>query len=110
MSADSNAKVEEEDERKAARKIGDEAAGNAKAVLDWLRPSSARTDRLVFVLRNAANVAKTATLTRVESRRVLDATRGEAARSLNAACTPCWTGDGSRKKQSMKRAARFYRG
>jgi bifunctional non-homologous end joining protein LigD len=42
-----NPKIEEE--RKAA--------GNAKAILGWLMPSNARTDRLIFVLRNAANVA-----------------------------------------------------
>ncbi len=92
----SGAKVEEQrkprckidDERKAARKIEDErkAAGNAKAVLGCLRPTSARTDRLMFILRNAANMAKTATLTRLESKRALDGIRAEAAGSLNATC------------------------
>ncbi len=96
VSADSGAKVEEQhkprckidDERKAARKIEDErkAAGNAKAVLGCLRPTSARTDRLMFILRNAANTAKIATLIRLERKRALDVVRGEAARSLNAAC------------------------
>ena len=71
-----NPKIEEE--RKAA--------GNAKAILGWLTPSDARTDRLIFVLRNAANVATTATLTRLESKQALDALRDEAANSLNAVC------------------------
>ena len=63
-----NPKIEEE--RKAA--------GNAKAILGWLTPSNARTDRLIFVLREAANVATTATLTRLESKKALDALRDEA--------------------------------
>ena len=71
-----NPKIEEE--RKAA--------GNAKAILGWLMPSNARTYRLIFVLRNAANVATTATLTRLESKQALDALRDEAANSLNAVC------------------------
>ncbi len=71
-----NPKIEEE--RKAA--------GNAKAILGWLTPSNARTDRLIFVLRNAANVATTATLTRLESKKALDALRDQAANSLNAVC------------------------
>ena len=71
-----NPKIEEE--RKAT--------GNAKAILGWLTPSNARTDRLIFVLRNAANVATTATLTRLESKKALDALRGKAANSLNAVC------------------------
>ena len=71
-----NPKIEEE--RKAA--------GNAKAILGWLTPSNARTDRLIFVLRNAANVATTATLTRLESKKALDALRDGAANSLNAVC------------------------
>ena len=62
------------------------AARNAKAILGWLMPSNARTDRLIFVLRNAANVATTATLTRLESKKALDALRDEAANSLNAVC------------------------
>ena len=62
------------------------AATNAKAILGWLTPSNARTDRLIFVLRHAANLAKTATLTRLESRRTLDTLREDAASSLNAAC------------------------
>jgi hypothetical protein len=39
-----------------------------------------------LVLRNAANVATTATLTRLESKKALDALRDEAANSLNAVC------------------------
>jgi hypothetical protein len=46
----------------------------------------------MFVLRNAANMAKTATLTRLESKRALDAIRAEAARSLNTACALLDTG------------------
>ncbi len=61
-------------------------ATNAKAILGWLTPSNARTDRLVFVLRNAANLAKTATFTRLESRRTLNALREDAAKSLNMVC------------------------
>jgi len=79
-----------EDERKlaGAAKLAEErkASANAKAILGWLTPSNARTDRLVFVLRNAANLAKTATLTRLESKRTLDALREDAASSLNAVC------------------------
>ncbi len=40
----------------------------------------------MFVLRNAANTAKIATLIRLESKRAIDVARGEAARSLNATC------------------------
>jgi len=71
-----NANIEEE--RKAA--------GNAKAILSWLTPSNARTDRIIFVLRYGANVASTASLTRLESRMALNTLRGEAATSLNAVC------------------------
>jgi hypothetical protein len=76
-------------ELRATAKIKEErrAAGNAKAVLGRLTPSSARTDRIIFVLRYAANVAATATLTRLESKKALDAIRDEAARSLNAVCS-----------------------
>ena len=45
-----NAKIEEERT----------AAENAKAVLGWLTPKNARTDRIIFILRYAANVATTA--------------------------------------------------
>ncbi len=79
------------DERKlaGAAKIAEErkAATNAKAILGWLTPSNARTDRLIFVLRNAANLAKAATFTRLESRRALDALREDAAKSLNRVCS-----------------------
>ena len=63
-------KCKSEDERKVNAKIADErkAAQNAKAVLDCLIPSNARTNRIIFVLRNAANPARTATLTRLEKK------------------------------------------
>ena len=82
-------KCKSEEERKASAKIADErkAAENAKAILGWLMPSSARTDRIIFVLRNAANMARTATLTRLESKRALDDMRTEAATSLNQVCS-----------------------
>jgi len=77
MKADSvNVKVQEE--RKAAV--------SAKAQLGYLTPSSARTHRIIFRLRYAANVAATATLTRLDSERPLDAIRYEAAKSLNVVC------------------------
>ena len=62
------------------------AAENAKAVLGTLTPSSARTDRTIFVLRYAANLAKTGTLARLESRHALDGVRIEAATALNEVC------------------------
>ena len=82
-------KCKSEEERKASAKIADErkAAENAKAILGWLMPSNARTDRIIFVLRNAANTARTATLARLESKRVLDSMRTEAATSLNQICS-----------------------
>jgi hypothetical protein len=82
-------KCKREDERKASAKIADErkAAENAEAILGWLMPSNARTDRIIFVLRNAANIARTATLTRLESKRALDSMRTEAATSLNQLCS-----------------------
>ena len=82
-------KCKSEEERKASEKIADErkAAENAKAILGWLMPSNARTDRIIFVLRNAANMARTATLTRLESKRALDDMRTEAATSLNQVCS-----------------------
>lgn len=76
LSANTNPKLQEE--RKAAE--------NAKAILSTLTPSSARTDRTIFVLRYAANLAKTGTLTRLESRHALDGARIEAASALNAVC------------------------
>ena len=77
MKADSvNAKASEE--RKAAM--------SAKAQLRHLAPSSARTDRIIVRLRHAANVAATATLTRLDGERPLDAIRYEAAKSLNVVC------------------------
>jgi hypothetical protein len=82
-------KCKSEEERKASAKIADErrAAENAKAILGRLTPSTARTDRMLFVLRNAANLAKTATFTRLESRRALDGIRTGAAASLNHTCS-----------------------
>src|ERR1700752_2796246 len=81
-------KCKSEDEHKASAKIADErkAAENAKAILGWLIPSSARTDRIIFVLRNAANIARTATLTRLESKKALDSLRTAATTSLNQVC------------------------
>ena len=76
LSANTNPKLQEE--RKTAE--------NAKALVDTLTPSTARNDRTIFVLRYAANLARTGTLTRVASRRALDDARMEAATSLNAIC------------------------
>ena len=83
-------KCKSEDERKASAKIADErkAAENAEAILGWLMPSDGRTDPIIFVLRNAANIARTATFTRgLESRRALDGMRMEAATWLNQVCS-----------------------
>jgi hypothetical protein len=82
-------KCKSEDERKASAKISDErkAGENAKAILAGLTPSSACTDRIIFVLRNAANIARTATLTRLEMRRLLDGRRTEVATALNQICS-----------------------
>ena len=76
VSANTNPKLQEE--RKAAE--------NAKTILGTLTPSSARTDRTIFVLRYAANLAKTGTLARLESRHTLDDVRIEAATALNDVC------------------------
>ena len=66
-----------EEERKAAE--------NAKAILGRLTPSNARSDRIIFVLRYAANLAATAALIRgLESKKVLDTTREEAATRLDS--------------------------
>ena len=73
LSADTNPKLREE--RKAAE--------NAKAILGTLTPSSVRTDRTIFVLRHAANLARTCSLKRLESRHDLD---GEVATALNEVC------------------------
>jgi hypothetical protein len=72
-----NPKIEEE--RKAAE--------NAKAVLGWLTPKSARTDRIIFILRYAANVAATAAMIRLESKKALNEIRDESTMSLNAVCS-----------------------
>ncbi len=76
LSANTNPKLQEE--RKAAE--------NAKAIVDTLTPSTARSDRIIFVLRYAANLARTGTLTRLASKQALDDARIEAATSLNAVC------------------------
>src|SRR5262245_30189810 len=82
-------KCKSEAERKAGAKIADErkAAENAKAILGWLMPCNARTDRIIFVPCNAANIARTATLTRLESKKALDSLRTEATTSLNQVCS-----------------------
>src|SRR5262245_7953392 len=76
LSANTNPKLKEE--RKAAE--------NAKAIIGTLTLSSAPTDRTIFVLRHAANLAKTGTLKRLERRQALDHARIEAASALNAVC------------------------
>jgi hypothetical protein len=76
MSVNTSPKLQEE--RKAAE--------NAKAILGTLTPSSARTERTIFVLRYAANLAKTGTLTKLESKHALDDARTEAATALNQVC------------------------
>ena len=76
VSANTNPKLQEE--RKAAK--------NAQTILGTLTPSSARTDRTIFVLHYAANLAKTGTLARLESRQALDGVRIEAATALNEVC------------------------
>jgi hypothetical protein len=76
LSANTSPKLQEE--RKAAE--------NAKAILGALTPSSARTDRTIFVLRYAANLAKKGTLARLERGHTLDDVRIEAATDLNEVC------------------------
>jgi hypothetical protein len=76
LSANTSPKLQEE--RKAAE--------NAQAILRTLTPSRARSDRAIFVLRYAANLAKTRTLARLESRQALDGLRIEAATALNEVC------------------------
>jgi hypothetical protein len=73
---------------KTIPKLRDErkAAENVQALLGTLTPSLARTDRVIFALRNAANLAKTATLARLERRQALDSVRIDAATALNAVC------------------------
>ena len=88
VSTESRGKYEDERKLASAARMAEErkAATNAKAILGWLTSSNARTDRLIFVLRHAANLAKTAALTRLESRKALDTLREDAASSLNAVC------------------------
>ena len=76
LSANTTPKLQEE--RKAAE--------NAKAIVDTLTTSTARSERIIFVLRYAANLARTGTLARLASRQALDDARIEAATSLNAVC------------------------
>jgi hypothetical protein len=76
LSANASPKLQEE--RKAAE--------NAKAMLGTLTPSRARSDHTIFILRYAANLAKTRTLARLESRQALDDVCMEAANALNEVC------------------------
>ena len=63
--------------RSEERKAGE----NAKAVLSRLMPETARTDRLIFILRYAANLVATGALIRgLESKKALDATREESTK------------------------------
>ena len=95
VSANTNLKLQ--DERKAAE--------NAKAIVGTLTPSTARSDRIISVLRNAANLAKTATLARLESRHELDGVRMKAATALR--CAGCWAAAISLKMPSTKRRMRL---
>jgi hypothetical protein len=70
----------------AKREEERKAAIDAKAILDRLTPSSARSEPIVFGLRSAANLARKETLTRLESRAALDRLHDEAAMSLYAVC------------------------
>jgi hypothetical protein len=63
-----------------------EAATNAKALLSELTPASALTNRMIFVLRSAANVATTATYLRLGSEQSLNELRLQAAKLLNVVC------------------------
>ena len=92
LSANTNPKLQEE--RKAAE--------NAKAILGTLTPSSARTDRTIFVIRYAANLAKTGTLTRLESRQALDSAR-HRRQPRSTRCASWWIGRVSLKMRSIKR-------
>jgi hypothetical protein len=56
---DDKVNVKASEERKAAM--------SAKAQLRHLTPATARTDRIIFRLRHAANVPATATLNRLDS-------------------------------------------
>ena len=73
---------------KGNTKLGEErnAATDAKALLCGLTPETARSDRTIFVLRYAANVATTASYTRLESQLSINELRSQAAKSLNAVC------------------------
>jgi hypothetical protein len=81
-------KTNDHPERKHQPEAAEEykAAENAKDILGALTPSSARNDRTIFVLRYAANRAKTGTLARLDSRHALDGVRIEAASALNEVC------------------------
>jgi hypothetical protein len=79
-----NGHPERRHQPEAAR--GTKAAENAKAILGTLTPSSVRTDRTIFVLRHAANLAKTGALKRLEGRHDLDGARIEVATALNEVC------------------------
>ena len=66
----------------AKRKEEREAAIDARATLERLTPFSKRSDRIIFDLRSAANLANGT----AESTQALNRVRAEAARSLNAVC------------------------
>jgi hypothetical protein len=93
LSANTSPKLREE--RKAAE--------DAKAILGTLMSSSACTDRTIFVLRYAANLAKKGTLARLERRHTLDHVRIEATTALNKVC---WLLDrGQRPQDAIAHAA-----
>ena len=75
------------------------------------RPQNARTDRIIFILRYAANVAATAALIRgLESKKALNARRGKSTSSLNAVCVACWKSGFSLKTRSTRPIGRLKRG
>jgi hypothetical protein len=92
--------------RSEERKAGE----NAKGLLGRLRPETARTDRIIFILRYAANLAATTALIRgLESKKALDATtRNRQGRSMR--CAACWTGGFSLKTRSTKPSGRLKHG
>ena len=79
-------------------------------MLGGLTPKNARTDRIIFILRYAANLAVSAALIRgLESKKALDATREEAATSLNSAVA-CLTNESLPKTPSLGPTGRSRRG
>jgi hypothetical protein len=75
-----------------------------------MTPSGGRTDRIIFRLRHAANIAATATLNRLDSERAFDAARYEAAKSLNSVCRLLDRGGISPKTLSNKPIGRLLGG